>query len=363
MRATLLALCPWMFAFVLTAWGDDAPAPVSPPPPPTQTPQASPSPSPQQTSTSPEPVPAIKMTLDLVDGSRIVGTPALDKIKVITLYSAPEIPLPLVRDVAFAGGDQRTARMNLGNGDVLNAKLELAEIAMQTSFGKVTIPLDKVRKIQVLAAGYHKSLPDGLVLYYSFNSDDGDGVKDESGAGNDGKAQGATRSDDGKIGGAMSFSGRQQAVIAKAADSLKMQDFTIMAWVKRSSATKVCFTWNQAAIFGYGQGGYSMGLNDDGQLWLDKIGSPGVTASCKIDDTNYHHMAVTKKGNKVVFYLDGTAYPADDFDTNFEFGTDVAVGARPDNLENTFYGLIDEVAVFGRVLSDDEVKQVFESQK
>jgi hypothetical protein len=86
-------------------------------------------------------------------------------------------------------------------------------------------------------------------------------------------------------------------------------------------------------------------------------------SSCKINDGSFHHLAVTRKGAKVVFYLDGVACPGQDYDANFEFSTSLGVGARPDTFEASFLGLIDDVEVFNRPLTDDEVKGVYESQK
>jgi hypothetical protein len=69
----------------------------------------------------------------------------------------------------------------------------------------------------------------------------------------------------------------------------------------------------------------------------------------------------------MVFFLDGAPFPALDYVTNFEFQTDAAVGSRADCLQgdydSTFTGAIDEVEVFNRALSADEIKDLYDSQK
>ena len=67
-----------------------------------------------------------------------------------------------------------------------------------------------------------------------------------------------------------------------------------------------------------------------------------------ITDTNWHHLAVTKSGTNVVFYVDGVAYPAPAYSTTYTFDTSLAIGARGDNYANSFLGSIDEVDLFNR---------------
>jgi hypothetical protein len=185
-----------------------------------------------------------------------------------------------------------------------------------------------------------------------------------SDAGNNGKVHGATYTSEGKIGGAMSFNGDRQAVIIGNPASLQLQDFTIMAWIKRGSLDKATSqAGRDGHFFCYGHAGYLFGVHPNGQLFLSKIDIDNVPADCEINDETFHHVVVTKKENKVVFYVDGTGHPAPDYDPGFEFNTDVAVGARVDTFEGCFLGVIDEVAVFNRPLSGDEVKGIYDSQK
>jgi len=80
-----------------------------------------------------------------------------------------------------------------------------------------------------------------------------------------------------------------------------------------------------------------------------------------ISDTNFHHLAVTKYGNTVIFHVDGIAYPAPAYDPGFDFSTVAAIGARGDNLDNSFIGLIDEVAIYNRALTASEILEDYEA--
>ena len=74
-----------------------------------------------------------------------------------------------------------------------------------------------------------------------------------------------------------------------------------------------------------------------------RVGIDAVTASTGITDTNFHHVAVTKVGTAVVFYVDGVAYNVPSYSTTYTFGTSAVIGARGDNLAGTFLGEIDEL--------------------
>ena len=324
-----------------------------------------------QDAAGPAEKPAARLTVTLSDGSRITGAPDIDRLKITTSYATPEIPLTLLHTVEFGAGADRVAKITLQNGDVLNAGVTATEIAMKAGFGHVVIPMADVSTMEMArGTGAGKPLPEGCVLHYIFPEDEGGKVTDSSDSGNDGTVKGASFVTVGRAAGAMSFNGRGgQAIIVKNAANLKMQDFTIMAWIKRGRSSRVTynapmasFGLPRAMIFGYGQGGYNLGIQDDGELFMD-TGAKGVFSSCKITDEDFHQVAVTKKGKSIVFYVDGVAYPAEDYDVNFEFNTDAAVGAEPGNLGANFVGLIDEVAVFSRPLTVDEVKGVYESQK
>jgi hypothetical protein len=341
-----------MLAFVYTsvAPGQDAAAEATPAPP---------------------PAPALQLAVDLTDGSHLIGTPEITSLKMSTSYAAMDIPLPMMSGIDFTRGRKDSnglAQVTLRNGDAFGARLAAREITMNTLLGKVTIPLDVVGVIRVIATrtGPVAPMPEGLVLRFAFDADEGAKATDSSGAGNDGAVQGATYANEGKIGGAMAFSGKHQAVIVKNAASLQLQNFTIVAWIKRGDKdryTKPGPMGTGAVIFGFGQSGYGLGFGDDKFLTLSKIGNSGNPSKYQINDDAWHQVAVTKDGNKVVFYLDGIGAAAADYDPGFGFDTDAAVGARGDTQENSFIGLIDEVEVFKRALSADEVKGIYDSQK
>jgi len=155
------------------------------------------------------------------------------------------------------------------------------------------------------------------------------------------------------------FDGSGDAVRVGNPTSLQLQDLTVEAWIKRNSTSQVSLDAGGGVIFGGGIGGYALGFFDDGHVYLSKPGGPFVSSTFQITDTNFHHVAWTKSGTSVVFYVDGVAYPAASFISAFTFTSQIAIGARGDNSGNSFLGLIDDLAVFNRALSTAEVQSIY----
>lgn len=304
----------------------------------------------------------MQWVFQLADGSRVVGAPVTGHFKLTTRYAEMLIPFARMRTFESNTGDG-TAQVSFQNGDHLTGRVPSVQVAVKTDTGEVNVPLAKVRKIW---AGDGR-MPEGMVLHYTFDVDNGGRAIDSSGEGNHGKIQGATFTKEGKVSGALNFSGDGDIVTVGNPASLHLnKEFTIMAWIKRGDTEKVSKTTPYGEIFGYGHGGYVMGLEQTGFIYLSQADiHMSATSSFQIHDKDFHHVVMTKDGGKIIFYLDGVAYPAEgvDIEGDFEFTTDAAVGARADDLHKCFIGTIDDVSVFKRALSADEVKKVYESQK
>jgi len=77
-----------------------------------------------------------------------------------------------------------------------------------------------------------------------------------------------------------------------------------------------------------------------------------------IADTNWHHVAVTFSSNSARIFIDGAPTATLSFSADFAFTSIAAIG-RQDGGNNAFYGSIDEVSVYNRVLSADEILIIY----
>ena len=163
----------------------------------------------------------------------------------------------------------------------------------------------------------------------------------------------------GKVGAGYVFDGNGDAVQLGNPPSLQLQNFTIEAWIKRADAAVVTTAGGDAEFMAYGSGGYAFGINNNGTIFLSKVGVSGVTLSSPaVADTNFHHVAVSKAGSTVIFYIDGVAYPVSSYNPGFTFSSAVAIGARGDG-GGFFLGRIDELGFYGRALTAGEVQAIY----
>jgi hypothetical protein len=208
--------------------------------------------------------------------------------------------------------------------------------------------------LTVLAEPACLTPPSGLVGFWK-----GDGDTLDWAGTNHGVLGGNATFGPGRVGQAFVSDGSGDGVRVGNPGKLQIQDLTIELWVKRASPTIASQVSTDALFFGFGSGGYGFGINNDGRLFLTRVDVDNVTISTGVTDTNFHHVAVTKSGTNVFFYIDGVAVSAPPYSTTFTFSSSAAIGARGDTLGNSFYGSMDEVSVYNRALSAAEIQAIF----
>ncbi len=210
--------------------------------------------------------------------------------------------------------------------------------------------------------------PDGLVLYFPFDKPDAEGVVvDESGAGNDGHVFGAKWVAEGKFGGAYEFhiTNLTDRIVVPNSETLNPDNITIAAWIK--AADRDGF-WNRIVDKDY-RNGYCLGLGGDfkgkaprGQLAFEpSAGSIGTMRT--LSDNQWHHVAATYDGKTLKIYIDGTGPPERAARNPGPLGKnswDLCIGNNVVDYGtgefNAFDGLIDEVRIYNRALSVEEIK-------
>ena len=166
----------------------------------------------------------------------------------------------------------------------------------------------------------------------------------------------------GKVGTAFSFNSDGSGIGIPSFTNFEVQNFTIEAWIQRAEPDLVSFHPSEDALFiGYRWAGFGFGLNSSGHPLLSKIGFDGLIPSIVVSGTNWHHMAITKTGTTVVFYVDGVAYPASAYGSTFEWGNPLALGSRGGDYNNTFHGQIDELAFYNRALTTNEIAAIYDA--
>src|SRR5207247_7254493 len=93
--------------------------------------------------------------------------------------------------------------------------------------------------------------PSGLVSWWRAEGN----ATDQAGS-NNGTLVGNTTFGSGRVGQAFVFDGSGDAVSVGNPTNLQLQNFTIEAWIQRTSTTRVSFDFNGGSSFSYGDGGY-----------------------------------------------------------------------------------------------------------
>lgn len=100
--------------------------------------------------------------------------------------------------------------------------------------------------------------------------------------------------------------------------------------------------------------GFSCSINTE-------AGSKTVTAAKAVNDTDWHHYAVTYGGKAVVAYVDGIERARAELSGRIrrDSSRSVTIGRNP--WGDSFEGLMDEIMIYDRALSKDEIRKVIES--
>jgi hypothetical protein len=169
----------------------------------------------------------------------------------------------------------------------------------------------------------------------------------------------------GKVGEAFHFSGGGNSLFVGGGADFNLPVFSVEAFIRRESDTVVTRT---PSLNGCGRicgmiDGWNVGLWEDGALSLMNGFTLIAKSSAPIVDTNWHHIAITKAGATVRFYVDGVAAGEATYEGTFTPDTQFRISGLPAQMNgyNGFLGDIDELAVYNRAISGDAIAAIVEA--
>ena len=240
---------------------------------------------------------------------------------------------------------------------------------------KVTGILACLTLITLSATVTMANLTDGLVAYWPLDEGDGATTADLSGNGNDGTLDLPEWDNDGKFGSALNFDGVDDYVDCGNPGVLDFgSDFTLSVWIKTDVAA-------DATIFGNGgdDGGgirYRLSTTDSGLVhWLfdDDSSKQNPTGNIAVVDGEWHHIVgMRRDGTDMRVYVDGvedmgvtnnakSTIPADyDLSGTSQHNANIgAIRGHGDDLPKKFFiGLIDDVAIWDRAITEEEIAEL-----
>ena len=229
----------------------------------------------------------------------------------------------------------------------------------------------------LITAGYATAdFADDLVVYFTFDNVKGKRVLDESGNGLDAEVIENTKFVEGKYGNAVHITRKtEDCVNVPTADQMEINDaITMMAWVYHEDWTESSSQWfdkgsysedfnsaygmvvfdeNDAGGGGLFDNGSAIGLILGGQFQVR------IVIQNSMKNRTWHHIVGTCEDKDFRIYLDGEILVESEmpFDFRGVNDQDLRIGCAKGKPRYAFEnGFIDEVAIWSRALSEDEIR-------
>ena len=216
--------------------------------------------------------------------------------------------------------------------------------------------------VAMTSVSYAREIDKSLVLYLPFDEGKGDEAKDASEYGHDGELVNDPKWVDGVIGKALEFDGTVgNYVQVPITDELQLLEvFTAEFWVKRDASQ--IREWNYMVAAGSLKWAIIYNQNQNVYIYSDSGGwGQRIVTDVPLTEDWTHIAATYNIKKEVKLYFNG-----EDAGTGPKPGVvapidgSIMVGARHPGQE-FFTGIIDEVALYNRILDLDEIKRDMEA--
>jgi len=248
-----------------------------------------------------------------------------------------------------------------------NAKLSDAGdyvLVVSNAYGVATSSVSTVTILDRMAP------PPGLVAWWRGEFDALDSIGN-----NHGTLQGLVMFDPGKVGYGFFFNGYENNFVSiPNAPALNPQatGFTVEFWMRGSPVASnfaivdKSLGWVDSTGWGFN------GDSSSGQVtFLMGIGGQGnsnfvaVTSTNGLLDSLFHHLAGVWDGNNLKLYVDGVLHGSAPLSTPANNGRPLNIGVSWGGGTPTaaFFGIVDELSIYQRALSDSEIQAIYQADE
>jgi hypothetical protein len=323
---------------------------------------------------------AALLTLELRDGSRVVGKSGTENFKFHSeILGELKLATEQLNSVEFLPKTDRV-KLVTTNGDVLAAEMLTQEIRVETSFGNINVPATALRRMSVRGAVSGRT-GSGLVARWSGEGDGNDAVGDNPAA-----PVGPLNYAAGKKGMAFSFGGDGAYLLVHPKENLdvgKGDGFTFETWISPATVSSDMLIFEFERELGTANGS-DVGM----ELAIHRVTPGGRGVGClyaNLKDAEDAHHIFASPPNMLVpgvwqhvaltydktmgvgsIYLNGAmvAHASLGVFTPQTSFPNLLLGAKTTynsamNPGNLYVGRLDEFGIYSRALSAAEIQAIY----
>ncbi len=214
--------------------------------------------------------------------------------------------------------------------------------------------------IVVPSPSWAAKFTDGLVVYFPFDEGAGQTTKDASGNKHNGALEGPFKWDNGKFGKALRFTtGKGTWVKVEDTKMLNVDSFTFMAWVHIEDWVGGIRQIVGKSVHGGCGGRDQYGLFSEGggmKLRMESEGGRHDVTTKPPEAKKWVHLACSNDGKEAKIFYDGKEVAKGKTPGKLKVSDDPwAIGQDCERLNYIPTGLIDEVRLWNRALSEKEI--------
>tara|TARA_Y100001934_G_scaffold282129_1_gene394544 strand:+ start:2953 stop:4356 length:1404 start_codon:yes stop_codon:yes gene_type:complete len=204
-----------------------------------------------------------------------------------------------------------------------------------------------------------KELNRGLIGHWTFDDGKGSIARDVSGRGNHGAVKGGAKWTKGRIGGGLEFDGKDDFVAIPNESQFDITgSITVSAWVRVESFTRpwqaIVTKGDRAWRLQRASRSRSVGFACS-DLSRKQVGD--LLGKKDVADGEWHHVAGVLDGNRISIFVDGLLDTSKPSSPNISVNDyAVFIGANSQAGGRLFHGLIDDVRIYDRALSVEELR-------
>ena len=209
--------------------------------------------------------------------------------------------------------------------------------------------------------GAHNRLDTGRVGEWRFEYGNSTWTYDETGV-NNGTVVGANHTDEGRVGKGYEFDGVDDYIAVNKQIMNASEDFAVSVWYKTSHPNNNIVIMDADIDGSWSSDGWTFSYG----FFRIADGSSGINTPVFYNrDGNWHHVGVVRDGTDIKVYSDGSLNSTTDISSLGEIGNINLnyIGKRGGGVPEYWNGSIDEIIIWNRSLSVDEIEELYNTSK